>query len=74
MRAGIALGSNLGDRLANLRAAREAVLKLPGVGGPARSSRVYETEPVNSGPEAGWLFHVIPVSVQELSATGASAW
>ena len=52
MRAGIALGSNLGDRLAQLRLARERVLALPGVSAPALSSRVYETEPVGSGPDA----------------------
>ncbi len=53
MRAGLALGSNLGDRLAHLRLARERVLALPGVSAPALGSRVYETEPVGSGPEAG---------------------
>ena len=52
MRAGIALGSNLGDRLANLRKARECVLKIRGVSGPVCDSRIYETEPVNSGPDA----------------------
>lgn len=51
MRAGIALGSNMGDRLANLRAAWIAVAALPGAQPPLRVSRVYETEPV--GPGAG---------------------
>ncbi|MEA3207241.1 MAG: 2-amino-4-hydroxy-6-hydroxymethyldihydropteridine diphosphokinase [Chthoniobacter sp.] len=65
MRAGIALGSNLGDRLDNLQHARERVLELPGVEGPARSSRLYETEPVNSGPEAGaYLNAVIEVGYE----------
>ena len=41
MRTGIALGSNLGDRLRNLRAGRDAVLALPGVTGPLHASRVY---------------------------------
>ncbi len=59
MRAGIALGSNLGDRLAHLRQARERVLGLPGVSGPAISSRVYETEPVQSGPDAGAFLNAI---------------
>ncbi len=49
MRAGIALGSNLGDRLANLRAGRDAVLALPGASQPALCSRIYETEPVGAG-------------------------
>ena len=46
MRAGIALGSNLGDRLENLRGARTAIGELPGVGGPVLSSAVYATDPV----------------------------
>jgi 2-amino-4-hydroxy-6-hydroxymethyldihydropteridine diphosphokinase len=59
MRAGIALGSNLGDRLANLRVARQRVLALPGVAEPAHSSRIYETEPVNSGPDAGAYLNAV---------------
>lgn len=59
MRAGIALGSNLGDRLANLRAGREAVLRLPGISGSASSSRVYETEPVGTGPDAGRFLNAV---------------
>lgn len=63
MRTGIALGSNLGDRLANLRAGRDAVLALPGVSQPLLASRVYETEPVGTGPDAGaFLNAVIEVS------------
>ena len=48
--AGIGLGSNLGDRLANLRAALDRLEALPGVRLLAKSS-VYETEPVGV-PEA----------------------
>ena len=59
MRAGIALGSNLGDRLANLRKARECVLKIPGVSEPVHHSRIYETEPVNSGPDAGAYLNAV---------------
>jgi 2-amino-4-hydroxy-6-hydroxymethyldihydropteridine diphosphokinase len=59
MRAGIALGSNLGDRLANLRRARELVLASPGVSGPVIDSRVYETEPVQSGPDAGAYLNAV---------------
>ena len=51
MKAGIALGSNLGDRLANLRAARNEIEKLNSVSSPLLTSAVYETEPV--GCEAG---------------------
>jgi 2-amino-4-hydroxy-6-hydroxymethyldihydropteridine diphosphokinase len=59
MRAGIALGSNLGDRLAHLRLARSLVLELPGVARPIIDSRVYETEPVGSGPDAGAYLNAV---------------
>ena len=52
MRTGVALGSNLGDRLANLRAARQAIVDLPNVAPPMLSSAVYETEPVGCEPGA----------------------
>lgn len=52
MRAGVALGSNLGDRLANLRNARKDVAKLNGVLPPMRASAIYETEPVDCEPGA----------------------
>ncbi|MDQ6913683.1 MAG: 2-amino-4-hydroxy-6-hydroxymethyldihydropteridine diphosphokinase [Verrucomicrobiota bacterium] len=50
MRAGIAFGSNLGDRLANLKAGRAEVVSLPGVELPVVASGVYETEPVDCAP------------------------
>ena len=59
MRAGVALGSNLGDRLAHLRLARERVLALPAVSAPDLGSRVYETEPVGSGPDAGAYLNAV---------------
>jgi len=46
MRAGVAVGSNLGERLANLRNARKDISALRGVLPPMRSSAIYETEPV----------------------------
>ena len=46
MRAGVAVGSNLGERLANLRNARKDIAALAGVLPPMRSSAIYETEPV----------------------------
>jgi 2-amino-4-hydroxy-6-hydroxymethyldihydropteridine diphosphokinase len=46
MRAGVALGSNLGERLANLRNARKDIAALNGALPPMRSSAIYETEPV----------------------------
>jgi 2-amino-4-hydroxy-6-hydroxymethyldihydropteridine diphosphokinase len=59
MRCGIALGSNLGDRLANLRAGRDSVMRLPGVTGPLLSSHVYETEPVGTGTDAGRFLNAV---------------
>jgi 2-amino-4-hydroxy-6-hydroxymethyldihydropteridine diphosphokinase len=52
MRTGIALGSNMGERLSHLRTGRDSVLLIPGVTGPVIFSRIYQTEPVGSGPEA----------------------
>lgn len=59
MRSAIALGSNLGDRLAHLREARERVLRIPGVSEPVRVSRIYETEPVNSAPDSGAYLNAV---------------
>ena len=50
MEYGLSLGSNLGDRLQNLRAARDCILALPGVALLAQSP-VYDTEPVGVRPE-----------------------
>jgi 2-amino-4-hydroxy-6-hydroxymethyldihydropteridine diphosphokinase len=52
MRTAVALGSNIGDRLENLRAARKAVLDLTNVKPPILSSAAYETEPVGCEPRA----------------------
>ena len=59
MRTGIALGSNLGGRLANLVAGRAAVLNIPGIRKPVLLSRVYETEPVGTGPDAGPFLNAV---------------
>ncbi len=53
MRTAVALGSNLGDRLENLRAARRQITELHRVQPPILSSGIYETEPVDC--EAGAL-------------------
>ena len=47
MRTAVALGSNLGDRLENLRAARRQIIALGEVQPPILSSGIYETEPVD---------------------------
>lgn len=52
MRAGIALGSNLGDRLAHLKTAVEQITRLPMIRPPLLLSSVYETEAVGCGPDA----------------------
>ena len=59
MRAGIALGSNIGDRLAHLRAARREIKALENVGGPVIASRVYETEPVGTEMDAGTFLNAV---------------
>jgi 7,8-dihydro-6-hydroxymethylpterin-pyrophosphokinase len=41
MRAAVALGSNLDDRLHNLRAARKQIVDLAGVQPPILSSAIY---------------------------------
>lgn len=51
MRTAVALGSNLGDRFENLRAARGQITELAMVQPPVVSSAIYETEPV--GCETG---------------------
>src|SRR5262252_2328270 len=58
MRIGIALGSNLGDRMANLRAARNAIVDLA-FEKPILASPVYETEPVNCEPGAGKFLNAV---------------
>ena len=52
MRTAVGLGSNLGDRLDNLRAARKAILGLSNVKPPILCSAIYETDPVGCEPGA----------------------
>ena len=52
MRAAVALGSNLGDRLHNLRAARKQIVELAGIQLPILSSAIFETDPVDCEPGA----------------------
>ena len=58
MRIGIALGSNLGNRMTNLRTARKAIGELA-ADKSVISSRVYETEPVNCEPGAGKFLNAV---------------
>ena len=59
MRIAVALGSNLGDRLENLRAARRSIVDLAGVAPPILSSAIYETDPVNCEPGAGKFLNAV---------------
>jgi 2-amino-4-hydroxy-6-hydroxymethyldihydropteridine diphosphokinase len=59
MRAGIALGSNLGDRLAQLRAAQVELRALPDAEAPFLASSIYETEPVDCEPEAARFLNAV---------------
>ena len=59
MRAAVALGSNLGDRLANLRAARQAIAQLPDITPPLLSSPIYETDPLGCESGAGKFLNAV---------------
>jgi len=59
MRAGVALGSNLGERLANLRNARKEIAGLSGTLPPLRCSAIYETEPVDCEKGAAKFFNAV---------------
>jgi 2-amino-4-hydroxy-6-hydroxymethyldihydropteridine diphosphokinase len=52
MRAGIALGSNIGDRLGQLRTAYREVAGLSADSGAVKRSSIYQTSPVDSPPGA----------------------
>ena len=66
MRCGIALGSNLGDRLAHLRQACSAVAGMHCAPQPPLVSPVYETEPVDCEPgDASYLNAVMEIEVTE---------
>jgi 2-amino-4-hydroxy-6-hydroxymethyldihydropteridine diphosphokinase len=57
MRAGVALGSNLGERLANLRNARKEIIAMKCALPPLRCSAIYETEPVACEKGAAKFFN-----------------
>ncbi len=59
-RAYLGLGSNLGDRLANLRRAVALLAAQPGLRF-VRSSRVYETDPVGGPPQPDYLNAVVEI-------------
>lgn len=59
MRAGVALGSNLGERLANLRNARKEIVAMAGTLPPLCCSAIYETEPVDCEKGAAKFFNAV---------------
>jgi 2-amino-4-hydroxy-6-hydroxymethyldihydropteridine diphosphokinase len=59
MRIGIALGSNLGDRLENLRTARETIVDLASNKASVLVSPIYETEAVGCEPGAGKFLNAV---------------
>jgi 2-amino-4-hydroxy-6-hydroxymethyldihydropteridine diphosphokinase len=63
MRSGIALGSNIGNRLVNLREAYRHVFALNKIGALVRTSSIYETSAVDSEPgTAAYLNAVMEIS------------
>ena len=59
MRTGIALGSNMADRLDLLRRARDSVMALESISGPLLQSPIYETEPVDTAPGAAPFLNAV---------------
>jgi 2-amino-4-hydroxy-6-hydroxymethyldihydropteridine diphosphokinase len=59
MRVGVALGSNLGDRLCNLQQARAAIQALPDVAPPFLASSVFVTAPVDCEKDAGEFLNAV---------------
>jgi 2-amino-4-hydroxy-6-hydroxymethyldihydropteridine diphosphokinase len=56
-RAGIALGSNLGDRRANLRAAFDCLGKIATPGAPLLAAPIYQTEPLLCPPGSPYFYN-----------------
>ncbi|MEY2546635.1 MAG: 2-amino-4-hydroxy-6-hydroxymethyldihydropteridine diphosphokinase [Verrucomicrobiota bacterium] len=59
MRAGLALGSNIGDRFENLRAARKAIVDLAKVSPPILASPIFETDAVDCEPGANKFWNAV---------------
>jgi 2-amino-4-hydroxy-6-hydroxymethyldihydropteridine diphosphokinase len=59
MRTAVALGSNLGDQLENLQAARRQILQLNKLQPPIFSSGIYETEPVDCERNASKFLNAV---------------
>jgi 2-amino-4-hydroxy-6-hydroxymethyldihydropteridine diphosphokinase len=59
MRTAVTLGSNLGNRLENLRAARRQIAELAQVQPPVVFSSIYETEPIGCERGAGKFLNTV---------------
>ena len=59
MRAGVALGSNIGTRAGSLRAARAEIERLAHFKPPLLASAMYDTEPVGCEPGAGRFLNAV---------------
>ena len=69
-RAGIALGSNVGERLSHLRVARSMIAAARGVHPPILASHIYETAPIGCEPGAAdFLNAVIEIGYDGDAAT-----
>jgi 2-amino-4-hydroxy-6-hydroxymethyldihydropteridine diphosphokinase len=68
VKAAVALGSNLGNRLPNLQRARDRVCMLQGTIPPILQSAVYETAPVGCEPGAPRFYNaVIEIGFAEIA-------
>jgi 2-amino-4-hydroxy-6-hydroxymethyldihydropteridine diphosphokinase len=59
VKVGVALGSNLGDRLRNMRKGRQAIAEVVGVIPGMVASSIYETEPVGCEAGAGKFLNAV---------------
>lgn len=58
-RTGISLGTNLGDRLENLRKSRDLLLDLVPPGTAYQQSAIYRTEPLNCPPNSSDFYNAV---------------
>jgi len=63
---GLALGSNLGDRLSHLRSARDFLASLHEAAGPPSVSPVYETDPVDCPADSAPFLNAVMEVVTSL--------
>ena len=59
IRTGISLGSNLGNRLANLREARDMLLRLNPTEASFKQSSIYQTDPVGCPPNSPDFYNAV---------------